>query len=240
VPDAKTIWVFKNTLAQQGIIELLFKQFTDYLKENGFAARKGQIIDASIIQAPKQRNTREENEIIKTGKNPESWSKTKERQKDTDARWTIKNKKRSFGYKNHISVDVKHKFIRTYDVTSASVHDSNVFECLLDNDNTRRDVYADSAYRSKDRLDHLEELGYRCHIQRKGYRNKKLSPRENQGNRTRSRIRCRVEHVFGIQKKRTGDLIVRSIGIVRASYKIGLRNLVYNFTRYKYLLSSEA
>lgn len=120
VPDSTTIWRFR--------------------------AQKGQIVDASIVKIPIQRNTRDENKQIKNGDQPEGWSESKQRQKDTDARWTRKNNKDFFGYKNHISVDVKYKFIRSYSVTSANVHDCNVFEELLDPKKTSKDVWADSVY----------------------------------------------------------------------------------------------
>lgn len=232
VPDAKTIWLFREQLTNAGLIEKAFKKFDGFLRDNGFAAKKGQIVDASIVQAPKQRNSRDENKRIKDGDVPEDWSENKKRQKDTDARWTKKNGKTFYGYKNHVSVDVKHKFVRSYDVTDASVHDSNVFEDLLDKENSSRNVWADSAYRSKKKLDKLEKLGFREHIQRKGSRNRKLTQWELKGNHTRSKIRSRVEHIFGIQSQRAGNLLLRCIGIVRAKAKIGLRNLAYNIDRY--------
>jgi IS5 family transposase len=232
VPDAKTIWLFREQLTEAGVIEKAFEQFEAYLCEQGFTARKGQIVDASIVAVPKQRNNREENKKIKQGEIPEDWSEQKKRQKDTDARWTKKNGQNYYGYKNHIDVDVKHKLIRSYEVTSASVHDSQVFEGLLDEDNSSRDVWADSAYRSEEKLRELKQRKYREHLQRKGCRHKKLTEREAQGNRTRSRIRSRVEHVFGVQAKRAGSLIVRAIGLVRVKAKVGLRNLAYNFDRY--------
>ncbi len=129
-------------------------------------------------------------------------------------------------------MDVKHKLIRSYEVTPASVHDSQVFETLLDEDNSSRDVWADSAYRSEEKLGELKKRKFREHLQRKGCRHKTLTDWEAQGNRTRSRIRSRVEHVFGVQTKRAGRLIVRVIGLVRVKTKIGLRNLAYNLDRY--------
>ena len=232
VPDAKTIWLFREQLAEEGVIEKAFEQFEAYLREQGFSARKGQIVDASIVPVPRQRNSREENKRIKQGEVPEDWGEQKKRQKDTDARWTKKNGQNYYGYKNHIDVDVKHKLIRSYEVTSASVHDSQVFEGLLDEDNSSRDVWADSAYRSEEKLRELKQRKYREHLQRKGCKHKKLTDREAQGNRTRSRIRSRVEHVFGVQAKRAGRLIVRAIGLVRVKVKVGLRNLAYNLDRY--------
>jgi IS5 family transposase len=238
VPDAKTIWLFREQLTEAGVIEKAFDQFEAYLCEQGFSARKGQIVDASIVPVPKQRNSREENKRIKQGEVPEDWSEQKKRQKDTEARWTKKNGQNYYGYKNHIDVDVKHKLIRSYEVTPASVHDSQVFEGLLDEDNSSRDVWADSAYRSEEKLRELKQRKYREHLQHKGCKHKKLTDREAQGNRTRSRIRSRVEHVFGVQAKRAGRLIVRAIGLVRVKVKVGLRNLAYNLDRYCVLVGT--
>ena len=238
VPDSKTIWLFREKLKDAGVIEELFSGFDNYLKENGFSAKKGQIIDASIVPVPKQRNNREENDKIKSGKKPEGWSKAKARQKDTDARWTKKNGVSYFGYKNHVSVDVKHKLIRTWNVTAASVHDSQVFEELIDENNSRRDVYADSAYRSEASLEMLANKGLREHIQRKGCKNRKLTKWEKQGNKTRSKIRSRIEHVFGIQVMIAGAKLLRGIGSARAKLKIRLRNLAYNMFRFKTLLTN--
>jgi len=193
-------------------------------------------VDASLVSAPVQRNTRDENATIKKGDIPDGWSANKLRQKDVDARWTKKNGRNHYGYKNHISIDAGHKLIRKYDVTDAASHDSNVFEDILDKNNSSRDVWADSAYRSCERIDSLDAMGYREHIQRKGYRDKPLSEREKRGNRTRAKIRARVEHIFGVQAKRAGSLIVRTIGLWRARSKIGLRNLAYNIDRYGTLM----
>jgi len=237
VPDATTIFRFRDELAKAGVIELLFTRFDNFLHANGFRAQKGQIVDASIVRVPTQRNTREENKDIKEGKSISSWSKAKRRQKDTDARWTKKNGKSFFGYKNHVSIDVGHKFIRSYDVTDASVHDSQVFTELLDPSNTSKDVWADSAYRSEDTLQELQDQGFREHIQRKGCRYKKLTAREKQGNRSRARIRSRVEHVFGVMAMRTGGTVMRGIGAVRIKAKIGLRNMAYNMTRFAMLVA---
>jgi IS5 family transposase len=235
VPDARTIWLFREQLKELKLVKKLFTDFDRYLAESGFEAKKGQIIDASIVAAPKQRNSREENGQIKDEKIPKDWSQKKRSHKDTDANWVQKNGKNYFGYKNHVEVDVKHKFIRKYKVTPSSVHDSNVFEEILNKNNTSKDVFADSAYRSKESLKELETLGFREHLQRKGCKNKKLSNWEKQGNHTRSKIRSRVEHVFGIQAQKAKTLIVRTIGIVRADIKIGLRNLAYNMQRYSIL-----
>lgn len=237
VVDATTIFRFRDELAKAGVVDLLFSRFDQFLQNNGFRAQKGQIVDANIVRVPTQRNTREENKDIKQGKPISSWSKAKKRQKDTDARWTKKNGKAFYGYKNHVSIDVGHKLIRSYDVTDASVHDSRVFTELLDPSNTSKDVWADAAYRSEKSLNELKDQGFREHIQRKGTSRKKLSNWEQQGNRTRARVRCRIEHVFGVMAMRTGSTVMRGIGLVRIRAKIGLRNMAYNMTRYALLAS---
>jgi len=237
VPDAKTIWSFRESMNADDRARILFDKFDAFLRDNGFQARKGQIVDAAIVEVPKQRNTREENDRIKNGEAEKvrvEWTPAKAAQKDTDARWTKKSGKTFFGYKHHNDVDVKHKIVRNYSVTPANVHDSNEFAKLL-TDNTSADVYADSAYRSTWHEALLGVLGWRPHLQRKGTRGRELDEREKQGNRTRAKVRARVEHVFGAMRQRMGDTVIRTIGIVRARTKVGLRHLAYNLSRYALL-----
>ena len=134
VPDAKTLWLYREALAKAGAVEELFDLFDGFLKDKGYLAMGGQIIDATIVSAPKQHNSREENETIKEGKTPEGWKQkpAKNRQKDKDARWTKKHERSYYGYKNHIGVDRRHKFVRRHGVSDASVHDSQKFEDVLD------------------------------------------------------------------------------------------------------------
>ena len=233
-PDQKTFWAFKNRLSELKLIESLFEQFSNQLNKAGYTARKGQIIDASLVPAPIQRNSRKDNEKIKVGDVPNDWSEPKLRQKDTDAKWTKKNDKSHYGYKNHIEIDNDKKLIRKYKITDASVHDSNVFEELLDSSNSSKDLWADSTYRSQEKEAFLKEEGYRSKVQRKGYKNKPLTQREQQGNRTRSKVRSRVEHIFGAQSNLRKKAI-RSIGLVRANTEIGMMNLVYNMRRLCFL-----
>jgi len=105
IPDAKTIWLFRDRLAQAGAGTLVFEQVQRQLQQHGYMARCGQIVDASLVQAPVQRNKREEAEIVKDGAMPLGWKAYKRAQKDVDARWTKKHGKSYFGYKLHASVD---------------------------------------------------------------------------------------------------------------------------------------
>lgn len=242
VPDEKTVWLFRERLTRLDLIETLFEQFDADLAASGFAARRGSVVDASLVEAPRQRNTREQNAQIKRGERPESFDENphRGRQKDTDARWVKKAGVNRFGYKNHVNVDAEHKLIRRYAVTDAATHDSRAFEQLLDEDNTNRDVYGDSAYRSAQISETLEKEGYRDRIHRKGYRGRPLSERSREANRKKSKVRARAEHVFGRQAQfacHLGEQFIRCIGIARARAVIGLRNLVYNLDRYARLVA---
>jgi len=238
VPDAKTLWLFREQLARHGLIEKLFGRFDEQLWQSGLMPKGGQIIDASLVNVPKNRNTRDENKQIKQGSTPEGWDEqpSMKRQKDEDARWTKKHGKSHYGYKNHINIDKQHKLIRRYAVTDASVHDSQVFDELLDEENGEPSVWADSAYRSEARERDLRERGYKSRIHHKGTRRRGLNKQEQEANLRRARIRARVEHVFGDQRTRQGTILVRTKGKIRAAVKIGLMNLSYNMRRLEYLL----
>jgi IS5 family transposase len=186
VPDAKTIWVFRERLKKLELVDKLFAEMLAQIDAAGFAARKGQIVDAAIVPVPKQRNSREENARIKAGETPEDWSDAKWRQKDVEARWTKKHGKNHYSYKNHISIDNKHKVIRHYAVTSAEVHDSQVFETLLDENISSGDVWADSAYHDTAREEALPKANYRSKIHRKVGRKRLLNEREQVANRCQS------------------------------------------------------
>lgn len=233
VPDAKTVWLFRERLAQAGAVEKLFARFDRHLEEHGLMASGGQIIDASIIHVPRQRNKRGENDAIKAGETPTAWKKkpAKLRQKDVDARWTVKNEENFYGYKNHVNADKAHKLVRRYHVTPANVHDTNAFDKLFDGSNTAKDIWADGAYRSREREENLKAEGYRSHIHHKGTRGHPLSETKQAVNTRRSRTRARVEHIFGAQAQMGGKLL-RSIGSVRAWANIGMKNLVYNMQRF--------
>ena len=245
IPDATTVWLYRERLARAGIVEKLFEMFDAFLRERGYRAMGGQIIDASIVPVPTQRNSREENAEIKAGEIPAGWaegSANKLAQKDLDARWTKKHGVSHYGYKNHVSTDRRYKLVRGYAVTDAATHDSQVIGQVLDPDNTAAPVWADKAYRSEEIEELLGELGYKSKIMRKGSAAKKLTKREKQGNGTKAKVplRARVEHVFGSQANDMGGTMVRSIGAMRARAHIGLRNLAYNMRRLTHLETAAA
>ena len=185
----------------------------------------------------RQRNSREENATIKEGKIPEDWKNhpAKLRQKDTDARWTKKNEETHYGYKDHVKVDRASKLIKTYEVTDASVHDSQKVVALLEKKDADTELYADSAYRSAQIEQTLEKRRVRSRIHEKANRNRPLTKAQMRSNRAKSRIRARVEHVFAQITKSMNGFRFRSIGILRARSIIGLINLAYNILRSTYL-----
>ena len=234
VPDAKTIWCYREQLKQRGLLDDLFSGLLSQIEVAGYVARCGQIVDAAIMETPRQRNPREENERIKKGDVPEDWSDNKRRQKDTQARWTRKANQTYFGYKNHINVDVKHKVIRRFAVSDAALNDRRLLEEVLDEDNSSRALWADANYRSRDQQASLKEQGYRSHIQRQGQAKKPLNERQKAANHRRSKTRIRVEHIFA-QQSWMGRT-VRTIGLERAHFKIGMMNLAYNAKRLAWLV----
>jgi len=241
VPDAKTIWHFREELNEEKILDTVFSRFVEQLEQKGIITRSGSIVDATFVDVPKQRNTKDENQEIKEGKVPEKWQEEgnihKLAQKDTDARWATKNKETHYGYKNHIKIDKKSKIIIKYRTTSAEVHDSQELKNLIEGGKDKR-LYGDSAYTGEEVQNCIPEtVANRIH--EKGYRNRPLTKTQERNNATKSRIRARVEHVFA-RMNHFGGIIIRTIGIRRAEFQIGLLNLTYNIARYVYLLGAKA
>ena len=242
VPDAKTIWAFKEKLKETGKDLELFWQFEKQMEEQGVITRKGSLVDASFVDVPRQRNTRKENEDIKNGKVPEEWqteeNENKLRQKDIDARWAKKNNEVHYGYKDHVKVDQESKMIIDFEVTAANVHDSQCFNELIDGKD--KVVYADSAYAGEDiHNDILDEFpDIELMVNEKGYKNNPLTEAEIGDNRKKSKVRARVEHVFGHMTNSMGGMFIRCIGIERAIREIAMKNLAYNLQRFVYLATA--
>ena len=252
VPDANTIWTFREALTKAGAIERLFELFDRQLRAAGYLAMSGQLVDASIVAAPKQRNTKAEKQAIKEGRIPEGWQDkpAKLRQKDRDARWTIKYTKAKvqedgskprvdiaipqFGYQTHLSADRRHRLIRRWQVSDAAAHAGARLKDLLDPANTASDVWADSAYRSRKNEKLLQGRLLVSRIHRKKPADRPMPARTAKANIKKSKVRAHIEHVFAEQKARMG-LFVRTIGLARATTKIGLANLVHNMRRLLWL-----
>ena len=252
VPDANTLWDFREALIAAGALDRLFERLDRAIKDAGYLPMSGQIIDASLVAAPRQRNTEDEKAAIKAGrKAAEIWAEepAKAAQKDTDARWTVKTSRGKvetdgtarrdiaipvFGYKSHISVDRRHGFIRRQKVTDAATHDgARLREGLVDPDNTASSVWADTAYRSVANETFLARCGKVSRIHRMKPRGKPMPRHTARANARKSAVRARVEHVFAQQKDRM-NLVVRSIGIERARATIVMANIAYNLGRWRW------
>lgn len=244
-PDENTIRHFRNRLTETGTLKRVMKAFDWQLQKKGYIPMSGQIVDASLVPAPKQRNIEGEREAIKSGMSAkEIWPNepNKAAQKDTDARWILKigGKVRHradgtalpmialpvFGYKSHISIDRRFGFIREMAVTSASAADGRLLRQVVSTDNTSSEVWADSAYRSKRNEKWLSDRMLTSPI----HRRKPMPKAIARANAAKSSIRAHVEHVFAHQKNRFG-LFIRTIGLARTEAKLTLCNLAYNFNR---------
>jgi transposase, IS5 family len=234
VPDATSVWLFRKQLVEAGLVEGLFEQFNTYLQGQGYQAKGGQIIDATLVPAPKQHNHKDENAAIKQAQVPEHWQQQPHKlaQKDTDARWTKKNGVSHFGYKAHINIDRDYGFIRRYQITDAAVHDSKVFGAIIDGDNLADEIWADSAYRCAALEAALLLLDYNSHIHERGYRNRPLTEAQQQSNRKKSTVRATVEHVFGCWVTSMGGKAVRGVGLTAVRAYLGLKMLTFNLKRY--------
>lgn len=236
VPDAKTIWLFRDTLTKANVVRVLFDAFNKQLEEANLITRTGTIVDATFVEAPRQRNSKDERDDIKQGKIPEEWQKPKNkhklRQKDVDATWTRKGNQTYYGYKDHVKADADSKLITDYAVTTASTHDSQPMpEMINSKDNV---IYADSAYWGKVVAGKLPKDVINM-IHERGTKVQPLTEEQRKNNKKKSKVRCRIEHIFGFMTNSMHGITVRSIGIERAAFNIGLSNLIYNLCRFEFL-----
>ena len=236
IPDANTLWDFREALIQADAFEKLFALFDAQLRAHGLLAQPGKLVDASFVDVPRQRNTRDENAVIKGGGQPSEWAAqpAKQRQKDVDARWTKKHGEVHYGYKNHVKADAQSKLIEKYAVTDASVHDSQLLAPLVEP--TDGVVYADSAYRSAETEAWLVQQQVASQIHERAYRNRPLTEQQQQANRQKSKVRARIEHVFGYMSQAMKGFYLRYIGKRRNAAAIGLINLIYNLARYEQIV----
>ncbi len=238
VPDQKTLWKYRNMLSQSGRLDELVALFKEQLAAHGDRLQTGTLVDSSVVQVPRQRNSREENAVIKSGEVPSDWKEKLHKlyPKDTEERWFKKNGVSHFGYKNHIAVDRATKVITNWEVSPAHVHDSQAFEVLLDAHPPKgHEVYADSVYRSKERLSGLRKKGFKPRITYKAKRGQPLRSHQIALNHSYSKVRCRVEHVFGAMKNERKARSMTCLGFNRSRVWIGLGNLCYNIKRLRYL-----
>lgn len=243
LPDARTLWAFKNQLAQAGGAAALFAEVQRQLTAAGLIAKGGQIVDATIVTAPKVHLTKDEKASVDKGETPAHWSAKQAAHKDTDAHWTAKRQQWYFGYKAHANVDQAHKLIRVLDITPAHVNDTTMLDALIDTDPARqaqgKTLHADRGYDSAANRQLLKDKKLRDGIARNDDRTRFDQTPIHQRNKRLARIRARVEHVFGGWEKLSGK-VIRSIGLIRAKAQITVQAVVYNLRRWVTLDSQVA
>ena len=228
VPDAKTIWLYEDLLSRSEAGKKLFDLFFDAIANKGYVTKTGSIVDATFIEAPKRRNTKEQREQLKSGKIPVEWEDPNHPQKlmqrDTDATWTKKGNESYFGYKDNVKVDLDSKLIVDYRVTTASANDAKAAEGIFDK--TDNVAYGDSAYPSLELPANVENR-----ICEKANRNNPLTEEQRTNNHIKAKSRCRVEHVFAGMVQMVGGTKIRCKNINRAVFNISMLNLLYNMRR---------
>lgn len=199
VPDETTILNFRHLLERHELGNQLFQSVGEYLQNQGMKIANGTIVDASIINAP-------------------SSTKNKEKSRDPEMHQTKKGNQWYFGMKAHIGVDSKTKIIHSVAATSANVHDSQVLEDLLHGDETR--IWGDSAYAGQGEVIQQRAPSAKDFTQAKGSRHHPLSDEDRLRNRTKSKVRAKVEHVFGVMKRVFRFTKVRYRGLAKNAHAL--------------------
>lgn len=228
VPDAKTIWLYEDLLSKSEVGKELFDLFFEEIAKNGYVTKTGSIVDASFIEAPKRKNTKEQREALKKGETPTEWDDPEHPQKlmqrDTDATWTKKGNEAHFGYKDNVKVDLDSKIITDFSVTTASTNDAKAAEGIFDDKD--HVAYGDSAYPNMELPEGIVNM-----ICEKANRNHPLTEEQKRNNHLKAKLRCRVEHVFAGMVQMIGGTSIRCKNMSHAVFNISMLNLLYNMRR---------
>jgi len=207
-PDETTVCNFRHLLEAHNLGDQLFVLINTYLQENGLKVSTGTIVDATIIDAP-------------------SSTKNKDGERDPEMHQTRKGNQWYFGMKAHIGTDSQTKLIHSVAATAANVHDSQLLGDLLHGDETR--VWGDSAYAGQGDVIREHAPNAKDFTNQKGCRNRPLSAEDAAKNRTKSKVRAKVEHPFLVLKRIFGFNKVRYRGLDKNANRLfvacGLVNL---------------
>ena len=208
VPDETTICKFRHLLEAHQLGEQLFARIGEYLAAQGVTVSRGTIVDATIIAAP-------------------SSTKNRTKKRDPEMHQTKKGNQWYFGMKAHIGVDSRTKVIHSVAATAANVHDSQVLPELLHGQETR--VWGDAAYSGQCDVIQQHAPDAKSFIQAKAHRHRPLSEEDRAKNRTKSKVRAKVEHAFLVIKRIFGWAKVRYRGLAKNTnwlfISCGLANL---------------
>jgi IS5 family transposase len=236
VPDAKTIWLFRENLVKSGRSREIFDFYNAKLESAGMITRRGSIVDATFVERPRQYAGETKESATENNENENSKNENRKRQIDADAKGVSKGRKSFFGFKNHIKVDVDSKLITKFSVTHAARHDGKEAPTILDEDD--KEVYADAIYRGEKIEKAMKDAAPNAtfHIIRKHDGTHEPTAEQLKNNIPISKVRQRVEHVFGFMVKSMGGKHIRSCGLARATTAVTLKNLVYNMRRAMFLM----
>lgn len=199
VPDETTVCKFRHLLEEHGLGGEILETVNLYLQRRGVRITTGTIVDATIIAAP-------------------SSTKNQEQKRDPEMHQTKKGNQWHFGMKAHVGVDSKMKIIHTVVATAAHVADATVLPELLHGEETH--VWGDQAYRGQ------SEVIHECAPQAKDCTHKRYRYKdcvdevERAKNRTKSQVRSKVEHVFGVLKLQFGFVKVRYRGLAKNANRL--------------------
>jgi IS5 family transposase len=228
VPDAKTIWLYEEALSKSESGKELFDRFFEEIRKAGYITREGSIVDASFMEAPRRKNTKDQREALKKGELPKEWADSEHPQKlmqrDTDATWTKKGNESHFGYKDNVKVDLESKLITDYTVTTASTNDAKGAENLFDEND--KVAYGDAAYPGVKLPEGVVNM-----ISEKAQRGHPMTEEQKKNNHQKAKKRCRVEHVFAGMVQMVGGTNIRCKEGKRATFNISMLNLLYNMRR---------
>ena len=234
VPGASTVWKYRELFTKCGLQEQLSKLLIQRLEMTpAISEGEARIIDSSFTEVRVQRNTAEENKIIKSGEGETLWQDqpTKKRQKDIDARWTKKGNKSFFGYKIHTKVCALTKLIVQIHTTPAHVHDSQVIAPLLNDKDKEKQVYADAGYAGAAQEALVRGFGAIPVFCEKAYRNVPLTDGQKANNHVKSSVRSRIEHVFGFVENTLHGARSRYVGLARNNARHWMLVFCYNLNR---------
>jgi transposase, IS5 family len=228
IPDFTTIWHFKEGLVGLGLMDKIFDLINAELEKHGLILKKGTMVDAMIIESATRPLSKKKREEL---------AEKPSKQIDTDAKSTIKNGRKYFGYKGHVGVDVESKIIRKRTFTAANVHDSQELENVVSGD--EKSIWADKAYPNKEGKQKARAKGIYYGILDRATRSKKLTTKQQKRNRQKSKVRASVEHVFGYMKKKLKVTEVGAKTKLRNALRFDMWCIIYNINRASFLLKKQ-
>lgn len=191
-PDETTVCKFRHLLEKHQLGGEMMDTVNLYLQSKGIRITRGTIVDATLIHAP-------------------SSTKNKEQKRDPEMHQTKKGNQWYFGMKAHVGVDSKTKLIHTALVTAANVADCTVLPELLHGEETR--VWGDQGYVGQTQVIHECAPQAQDWTHRRYRFKNRIDEVERAKNRTKSSVRAKVEHVFGVMKLKFGFTKVRYRGL---------------------------